>query len=44
MRQNVGLDGGDGDGPQNNTSQLFFKNGQEVKILPTSAFAMYNGV
>ena len=33
MRQNVGLDGGDGgygDRPQNNTSHHFFKNGREV--------------
>ena len=27
IRQNVGLDGGDGDGPQNNTSRRFSKTG-----------------
>ena len=47
IRQNVGLDGGDGedgrdgDGPQNNTSiPPFFKNGREVKsstVIPISS-------
>ena len=31
MRQNMGLDGGYGVGPHNNTSRRF-KNGQEVKM------------
>ena len=40
IRQNVALDGGDGDGPQNNTSRRFSKNGREVTRRTTTGMTV----